>query len=122
MFQLLWSFKARRILVRSRYRIFDDFDQYGRLANAAKTFEFSTISGLWVILWLASICAVAAKRLHDLNRSGLLVIAIVVAFAALSIGGQTSSAVGSLLLLIGIIWLGSKRGERGVNRFGAEPT
>ena len=80
----------------------------------------ATLAGLWCILWFISILAVATKRLHDLNQSGLVLMALVIVLVALpfAVPGQVASAIPG----IGIILLGSIGGTKGTNRFGFDPS
>ena len=83
----------------------------------------SGLLGLWALLWLASILAVATKRLHDLDHSGLLLVFFLAVFVALSLAlRQQDRQFESIILGIGIILLGSIKGTKGANRFGADPT
>jgi uncharacterized membrane protein YhaH (DUF805 family) len=83
----------------------------------------ATFAGLWAMLWFVSMFAVATKRLHDLDHSILalpLFFAVLLALAFFT-RGQARQFEG-VLPGIGIIWLGSKRGVKGANRFGADPS
>ena len=82
----------------------------------------ATIGGLWVLLWFVSICAVATKRLHDLDHSGLALLAFFAVMVAVSLAMRPQDrAYEGLLPGIGFIYLGSARGVKGANRFGPEP-
>ena len=79
------------------------------------------IGGLWCILWVVSIMAVATKRLHDLNQSGLLLIAFFVVLAVLPLMMRSQgSQVEGVISGIGLIALGALPGIKGKNRF--DPT
>jgi uncharacterized membrane protein YhaH (DUF805 family) len=74
-------------------------------------------------LGFVAILAAATKRLHDLNHSGLWLLP----FYAMQLAAFLASPGGLGLVfctlgLIGLIWLGTARGEKGANRFGADPT
>src|SRR5437660_134699 len=43
------------------------------------------IGGGWCILWFVSICAVATKRLHDIDHSGLALLAFFALLVALTL-------------------------------------
>lgn len=80
------------------------------------------IGGLWCILWLVSIMAVATKRLHDLNQSGLLLVAFFVVLAVLPLMVRSqSSQIEGLIGGIGLIALGALPGVKGKNRFDTRP-
>jgi uncharacterized membrane protein YhaH (DUF805 family) len=80
------------------------------------------IGGLWCILWLVSIMAVATKRLHDLNQSGLLLLAFFVVLAVLPLMIRSqSSQVEGVIGGIGLIALGALPGVKGKNRFDPDP-
>jgi len=82
----------------------------------------AAVLGLWIILWSVSILAVATKRLHDLDHSGLALLAFFAVLIALSfVVRQQDRQYESLILGIGIIFLGSIRGTKGTNRFGRDP-
>jgi uncharacterized membrane protein YhaH (DUF805 family) len=79
--------------------------------------------GLLSLLGSIAILAAATKRLHDLNHSGLWLLP----FYAVQLAAFLASPGGLGLMfctlrLIGLIWLGTARGEKGANRFGADPT
>jgi uncharacterized membrane protein YhaH (DUF805 family) len=83
----------------------------------------SGIVGVWCVAWFVSILAVATKRLHDLDRSGLLLLAFLITLAVLPLalrsqGSQVEGAIGS----IGLIALGALPGMKGKNRFGPDPS
>jgi uncharacterized membrane protein YhaH (DUF805 family) len=82
-----------------------------------------TIGGLWYMVWLVSMLAVLTKRLHDLDYSGLWLLAffvVVPVAVTLALPGQRD-LVGTLGG-IGIICLGIVPGNKGANRFGAPPS
>jgi uncharacterized membrane protein YhaH (DUF805 family) len=82
----------------------------------------ATLSGVWCLFWLASICAVATKRLHDLDHSGLALLAFFAAMVAISFAMRPQDrAYESLLPGIGLLYLGCTRGAKGANRFGPQP-
>jgi uncharacterized membrane protein YhaH (DUF805 family) len=78
--------------------------------------------GLWVLLWIVALLAVATKRLHDLNISGWWLLGFMIVYAALLIGVRPQEvSIGSAVLAVGMIWLGSTKGTKGSNRFGPDP-
>ena len=103
----------------------------------------STLSSAFSIANIVPNLAVAVRRLHDTNRSGKLIVGLILAEVVLFVvvvvgfavaitgggsgndafvcGGCVSSIVGLLLfLLLGIYWiyLLAKRGDAGANRYG----
>ena len=103
----------------------------------------STLSSAFSIANIVPNLAVAVRRLHDTNRSGKLIIGLILAEVVLFVvvvvgfavaitgggigndafvsGGGASSIIGLLLfLLLGIFWiyLLAKRGDAGANRYG----
>ena len=47
--------------------------------------EAAAIIGLWILLWFVSILALATKRLHDLDYSGLLLLAFFALLVAMTL-------------------------------------
>jgi uncharacterized membrane protein YhaH (DUF805 family) len=72
--------------------------------------EWSTIVGLWVVVWLISMFSLMSKRLHDLNISVLWLPAVVAVYALAMVLRQPmlETALGAMLGL-GIILLGCFR-------------
>jgi uncharacterized membrane protein YhaH (DUF805 family) len=81
----------------------------------------TTIGGLWYIVWLVSMLAVMTKRLHDLDHSGLWLLAFFVVLVAVTVALRGQGQIESVLTGAGIIWLGAMKGKKGANRFGGEP-
>ena len=77
--------------------------------------------GLWCFIWIVSTYAVAAKRLHDLNYSGLWVLAAIAVLTLVSLAFRGQDQIATLLFGAGFIWLGMAKGNKGANRFGGEP-
>jgi uncharacterized membrane protein YhaH (DUF805 family) len=81
-----------------------------------------TIGGLWCILWVVSILAVATKRLHDLDHSGWLLLAFIVVLGVLPVAVRSqSNEIESIVMGVGLIALGALPGVKGKNRFGPDP-
>jgi len=90
----------------------------GGIAN-----EAVAIIGLWMLLWFVSMLALATKRLHDLDYSGLLLLAFFVVLVAMTLFMPVQDRqFESVLPGIGLLWLGIKRGVKGANRFGPDPS
>jgi uncharacterized membrane protein YhaH (DUF805 family) len=82
----------------------------------------SFIAGLWMLLWLASLFAIASKRLHDLTfPAWWLLVAVVVGFLATLSRVALAEQISSVALGTGLILLGCFKGASGANRFGDEP-
>jgi uncharacterized membrane protein YhaH (DUF805 family) len=85
--------------------------------------EVSMAIGLWSLLWLVSTFAGMTKRLHDLDYSGLLLIAAFAVLVGISMAMRPQDRqYEGLIPGIGLIWLGSMRGVKGANRFGPDPS
>ncbi|GEM_PF-2477738 len=85
--------------------------------------DAAAMIGLWMLLWFVSMLAVATKRLHDLDYSGLLLLAFFGLLIAMTIFMPVQDRqFESVLPGIGLLWLGIKRGVKGKNRFGDDPS
>lgn len=78
---------------------------------APESKEWSTIVGLWMILWLISMFSLMTKRLHALNISAFWLPAVLVVYAfALTLGRPIVEYALNVALGMGIILLGCVRG------------
>jgi uncharacterized membrane protein YhaH (DUF805 family) len=85
--------------------------------------DAAAVIGLWMLLWLISMMAIATKRLHDLNYSALLLLAFFAVLIAMTIMMPVQARqFEGVLPGVALIWLGSKRGVKGANRFGPDPS
>ena len=91
-------------------------------SNFQSDYTVSFIVGLWMLLWLSSIFAIASKRLHDLSfPAWWLLVAVVVGFLATLSRVALAEQISSVALGSGLILLGCFKGASGANRFGDEP-
>lgn len=109
-------------------------------ANPVMAVVFKGISTLWEIFLFVPTLAVAVRRLHDIGRSGKLILAFyVVMIVALvctvysffvSDGGESMETESMVLLIPGVVllvmavWLlilMTKPGDVGPNRYGSDP-
>jgi len=64
------------------------------------TYWFGGI-GLWVLLWILALLAVATKRLHDLDIAGWWLLGFMIVYALLLIGVRPQEAsIGSAVLAV----------------------
>jgi uncharacterized membrane protein YhaH (DUF805 family) len=112
---ILFSFKGR--LSRSDYwkKAFPVLFIFGLIIGIIQAIEIessgeSALSILFYLVFLWPVSAVAAKRLHDRNRSGWLLLTLMIPFIS----------------IIFAIWLGIEiwffKGTAGNNRFGPDPS
>jgi uncharacterized membrane protein YhaH (DUF805 family) len=83
-------------------------------SNFQSDYTVSFIVGLWMLLWLSSIFAIASKRLHDLSfPAWWLLVAVVVGFLAtlsrVALAEQISSVVFGNWLDFAGLFQGCKR-------------
>ena len=91
-------------------------------SNFQSDYTVSFIVGLWMLLWLSSIFAIASKRLHDLSfPAWWLLVAVVVGFLATLSRVALAEQISSVVFGTGLILLGCFKGASGLNRFGDEP-
>ena len=78
--------------------------------------------GLWLLLWIVALFAVATKRLHDLDIAGWWLLGFTIVYALL-IGyrDRMVDQIATVALAVAMIWLGSAKGTKGSNRFGPDP-
>ncbi|MRS16219.1 DUF805 domain-containing protein [Enterobacteriaceae bacterium RIT691] len=91
------------------------------------------VGGIWGLAILLPGLAVAVRRLHDLNKSGWLLLApygvMIIGFIGLVINAESDNTTGwvMLLLVAGLavlgmsLWMLFARGTTGSNRFGDDP-
>jgi len=91
-------------------------------SNFQSDYTVSFIVGLWMLLWLSSIFAIASKRLHDLSfPAWWLLVVVVVGFLATLSRVAPAEQISSVVFGTGLILLGCFKGASGLNRFGDEP-
>ena len=78
--------------------------------------------GLICLTCVFSLIPIAVKRLHDLDITGWWVAVFVTVYAfAMAPRDPTVTSLGSVALLIAVVWLGSKKGDQSGNRHGPVP-
>lgn len=83
----------------------------------------SFVVGLICLTCVFTLIPVSVKRLHDLDITGWWVAIFLVAYSVI-VGGtreQLWTSIGSLVLFIAVVWLGSSKGEPSGNRHGPAP-
>jgi len=79
---------------------------------APESKEWSTIVGLWMLVWLISMFSLMTKRLHDLNISSLWLPVVLMIFAfAVTVGQPWLQSAASTVMGLGIILLGCVKGQ-----------
>ncbi len=79
---------------------------------APESKEWSTIVGLWTLVWLISMFSLMTKRLHDLNISSLWLPVVLMIFAfAVTVGQPWLQSAASTVMGLGIILLGCVKGQ-----------
>jgi uncharacterized membrane protein YhaH (DUF805 family) len=83
----------------------------------------SGVVGLICLTCVFTLIPIAVKRLHDLNITGWWVAVFVAVYAfAMAPRDPTVTSLGSVVLFIAVVWLGSKKGDQGNNRHGPAPS
>jgi uncharacterized membrane protein YhaH (DUF805 family) len=83
----------------------------------------SGVAGLISMMAVFTLIPICVKRLHDLDITGwwVLVFLGLYSFAVAGIRDQMATQIGSVILFIAVVWLGSTKGEAGGNRRGPAP-
>ena len=79
--------------------------------------------GLICMISVFTLIPICVKRLHDLDIAGWWVPVFLVLYSFV-VGGvreQVSTSIGSVVLFVAVVWLGSTKGEVGGNRHGPAP-
>jgi uncharacterized membrane protein YhaH (DUF805 family) len=141
LWQLLFSFEGR--IGRAKYwlttlltGIVIGVVQFGLEAafplDSSASFAGLVIALIIAILYLYMCAAIGAKRLHDRNRSGWLIILFYIVPIGLLPVEHWADSLGAILTMMialavtaialwGLIELGFLRGTRGDNHFGSDP-
>ena len=89
---------------------------------------YGPLSAIFALATLVPSLAVSVRRLHDIDRSGWWLLAIVVPYVVLGFGAATANAMMTMIgavavLIVAIVLLVFfvSRGTSGTNRFGPDP-
>jgi uncharacterized membrane protein YhaH (DUF805 family) len=78
--------------------------------------------GLICLTCVFTLIPIVVKRLHDLDITGWWVAVFVVVYGfAMAPRDPAVTSLGSLVLFIAVVWVGSKKGNQGGNRHGPVP-
>jgi uncharacterized membrane protein YhaH (DUF805 family) len=87
------------------------------LMPSSDTLSFTV--GLICLTCVFTLIPVTVKRLHDLDITGWWVAVFLAVYTfAMAPRDPTVTSLGSLVLFIAVVWVGSKKGDQGGNRHG----